>query len=274
VQTHAYRLEHIARHADLNNPATVETFIAGKVANNYKDKLSGSYLLYCQYYKIEWTKPSYEKQQKMPRLPTEEQLNKFIAKAGNTLSLKLSLSKETGIRPIELHALKVKDLDTERNTINIATAKGGAPRVLPISKNLKDRLQIYIIKNNRNLNDTIFRSNARKYGNDFRDMRNRLAKRENDPLIKTVRLYDFRHFYGTMMYHKYQSIVETAALMGHRNVQTTMTYMHLDRLIQLQTEDGFVCKTAQTIEESKKLIESGFDYVTEQDGIKLYRKRK
>jgi hypothetical protein len=39
--------------------------------------------------------------------------------------------------------------------------------------------------------------------------------------------------------------------------------------------DGdYVCKVAKTIEEAKALVESGFDYVTEVDGIKLFRKRK
>lgn len=33
-------------------------------------------------------------------------------------------------------------------------------------------------------------------------------------------------------------------------------------------------KTAKTVEEAKKLIEEGFEYVTEIDGIHIYRKRK
>ncbi len=33
-------------------------------------------------------------------------------------------------------------------------------------------------------------------------------------------------------------------------------------------------KTTKTPEEIIKLIEAGFEYVTEQDGLKLFRKRK
>jgi len=38
--------------------------------------------------------------------------------------------------------------------------------------------------------------------------------------------------------------------------------------------DEWICKVAETIEEAAKLIESGFEYVTEMDGVKLFRKRK
>lgn len=34
------------------------------------------------------------------------------------------------------------------------------------------------------------------------------------------------------------------------------------------------CRTAKTLEEVKELIESGFEYVTDMDGFKLFRKRK
>jgi len=33
-------------------------------------------------------------------------------------------------------------------------------------------------------------------------------------------------------------------------------------------------KTAATLEEDEELIKAGFEYVTERDGIKIYRKRK
>jgi len=39
-------------------------------------------------------------------------------------------------------------------------------------------------------------------------------------------------------------------------------------------EDDFVCKTAEDVKEAKELIESGFEYITKMDGLKLFRKRK
>jgi hypothetical protein len=36
----------------------------------------------------------------------------------------------------------------------------------------------------------------------------------------------------------------------------------------------FMCKVANNLDEAVKLVESGFEYVTEMDGVKLFRKRK
>jgi hypothetical protein len=38
--------------------------------------------------------------------------------------------------------------------------------------------------------------------------------------------------------------------------------------------DEWICKGANTIKDAKALIEAGFEYVTEIDGTKLFRKRK
>jgi hypothetical protein len=44
-------------------------------------------------------------------------------------------------------------------------------------------------------------------------------------------------------------------------------------MVQFKNEE-YLSATATSIEESKRLIESGFEYVTELDGVKLFRKRK
>ncbi|MEM3733292.1 MAG: hypothetical protein QXK81_07310 [Candidatus Bathyarchaeia archaeon] len=47
----------------------------------------------------------------------------------------------------------------------------------------------------------------------------------------------------------------------------------MSKAITRQT-NKWICKTASTIEEAKSLIEQGFEYITEMDGIKLFRKPK
>jgi hypothetical protein len=60
------------------------------------------------------------------------------------------------------------------------------------------------------------------------------------------------------------------SILGHKNIRNTLVYTHLVDF----HGDEFVCKIARTIQEGKELVESGFDYVSEFDGIQLYRKRK
>jgi predicted RNase H-like HicB family nuclease len=44
-------------------------------------------------------------------------------------------------------------------------------------------------------------------------------------------------------------------------------------MVQFKTEE-YCSATAKTIEEAQRLIEAGYEYVTELDGVKLFRKRK
>jgi hypothetical protein len=59
-------------------------------------------------------------------------------------------------------------------------------------------------------------------------------------------------------------------LLGHRSLKNTLVYIHLVDF----HGDEFVCKIARTVQEGKELVENGFDYVTEIEGLKLFRKRK
>jgi len=45
-------------------------------------------------------------------------------------------------------------------------------------------------------------------------------------------------------------------------------------LVALATDEEFICKVAESLEEAQTLIEGGFEYVTEFNGVKLFRKRK
>lgn len=59
-------------------------------------------------------------------------------------------------------------------------------------------------------------------------------------------------------------------MLGHRSIQNTLIYT---QLITFESDD-FHVRVAKNLEEDKKLIEDGFEYVTEREGVKIYRKRK
>jgi integrase len=110
-------LKFLDKHADLNNPDAVKTVIATHVSNNYKRNLCFAYKKYAQLCNIKWQMPKYRQDRKIRRIPTSEKLEMIIAKAGKTLAIKLRISKECGLRPIELQNLKVKDIDLEQKII-------------------------------------------------------------------------------------------------------------------------------------------------------------
>ena len=264
-------LTYISQHADLNNPEEVKQFIANKnVSNGYKRNLCIAYNKYCKYYKIQWEMPLYKTEAKIIRIPTKENIERLIAKARKTLSLKLTISKETGLRPIELCNLKVKDIDLDQKRIYPTTAKNGSARTLKISSNLQTILQEHIYTNKLNLNDKLFKGTADDYGKRFREMRNNLAEKLNNQALKTIRLYDFRHYFATKLYAKTRDILYVKQQMGHKKIETTLIYT---QLLNLDDEE-WTCKTANNIKDATTLIEAGFEYITEMNGLKLFRKRK
>jgi integrase len=266
-------LAYISRHADLSKPQEVKMFIAllQNVTDGYKKNLCIAYNKYCKRAKIQWEMPKYAIEARNIALPTREKLQMLIAHAGKLLSMKLQLSIETGLRPVELVRLRVKGLDLDHKTVNPTTAKKGNARTVPLSENLTTKLRDHIIAYQLNPNDQMFKgATPDHYGKQYRKMRNALADKLKDPTIRTIRLYDFRHYFCTKKLYDTNNPYTVMVLMGHKKIETTQKYMHLMNL----DEAEWICSGATTAKEATQLIEAGFIYQTTIEGIQLFRKRK
>jgi len=267
----AKTLKFLSKHTDLNNPESVKSFIASLTSGDgYKHNLCLSYDKYAKYCGIEWKMPTYKRTDRRIKLPTKEKLEMLIASARKPLNIKLQMSMETGLRPVELCNLKVKDIDLTQRLVYPTTAKNGASRTLKISNSLTAQLIDHITSNSLAPNDKLFKGTAENYSKYYRQRRNALAKKLQDPTIHLIRLYDFRHYFATMTYHKTKDILFTKQQMGHKKLETTLIYTQLLNL----NDDEWTCKTAKNVTEATQLIEAGFEYITEIDGLKLFRKRK
>jgi len=74
-----------------------------------------------------------------------------------------------------------------------------------------------------------------------------------------------------MEYHKTKDLLYVKQLLGHKDLRTTLRYT---QLLENSGNDEYHCKTAKTINEATQLIGNGFEYVTEIEGTKLFKKRK
>jgi len=265
-------LNTISKHANLDKPDEVRMFIAMlNTTDGYKRNLCIVYNKYAKFYNIAWNMPRYREEAKNIALPTKEKIQMLIASAGKLLGMKLQLSMETGLRPVELARLKAKDLDLDHKTVNPITAKKGNARTVPISETLTAKLREHIANHSLAPTDLLFEgTNSDHYGKQYRDMRNKLADRLKDPSIRTIRLYDLRHYFCTKKLHDIANPYTVMVLMGHTKLTTTQKYMHLLNL----NDDEWTCTGATTAEEATKLIENGFQYVTTIEGIQLFKKRK
>jgi len=264
------RLRMIARHTDIDNPEKVKEYISQKVASSgYKENLADIYDRYVHHNGMTWQRPYYIRESQTPYVPTEEEINILINSSPPRYALILSILRDTGMRPIELERMRLRWVDFERGAINVQTAKGGQGRTLQLKPQTVAMLREYVAKRRLDLNDRLFATVACMRRR-FSTLKKIAAGKLQRPELLRINLYSFRHFFGTMTYHRTKDILYTQRQLGHRNIKNTLVYTHL---IQFASED-FVCKVASTLEESCKLIEAGFDYVTDMDSVKIFRKRK
>jgi len=59
-------------------------------------------------------------------------------------------------------------------------------------------------------------------------------------------------------------------MLGHRYLESTLVYT---QLVNFKTEE-YHSAVAHNVEEARRLIEQGFEYVCEVDGVHVFRKRK
>lgn len=123
--------------------------------------------------------------------------------------------------------------------------------------------------------ERIFPMKFRATYTNFWQQRRRIAKSFDNPRLLEIKFTTFRHWKATTEYHKMRDILHVQRLLGHKSLNSTMIYIDIEKAIygQLRNEESTI-RVAASLEDDQKLIEAGFEYVTERNGAKIYRKRK
>ena len=87
-------------------------------------------------------------------------------------------------------------------------------------------------------------------------------------------LKTFRTWKATTLNHQTKDPWYIMEFLGHTSLQHTKKYVQLERALFQSRSDDFVCKVAKTSDEAVALVELGFEYVNEIQGVHLYRKCK
>ena len=109
-----------------------------------------------------------------------------------------------------------------------------------------------------------------QFRKNFMQQRLRVAHKLQNPRINRISFHTLRHFYGTMEYHKTKDILHVQQKLGHRDIKSTLIYTHLVNF----EGDEYHTATSKSLEKDEELLKAGFEYVTERNGIKIFRKRK
>ena len=261
------------RGADLWDPESVKELIAKQETWSEGTKANAviAYNSFLAMEKLTWNPPRYKRPGRIPFIPLESEIDGFIAACGKILGTFLQGLKETGADPGELWFIRWVDINPTARTLTINhPVKGHNPRVLPISPHFLRRLDLLPKKSERIFGQYI----STMYAN-FRSQRLRITRQQGNPRLKEIVFTTFRHWKATMEYHRTKDILYVMRLLGHKTLKSTMIYIDLEKAIygSLQSEE-FTARVANTLEEAFSLVEAGFDYVTEIDGGKIFRKRK
>ena len=217
-----------------------------------------------------WEKPTYKKEDRIPFIPTEEELNQLIASTGNTMTTLLQFLKETGVRIGEAILLKWLDLNLQQKTANITPEKGSNPRILPISDKL-----INMINQMPHNKETIFQTNKDLLRDYYCKQRKHISERLQNPRIKAITFHTFRHWKATMEYHKTKDIMHVKYVLGHKGINNTLIYVNIEQALFLSDTDEWITQVSHNETEELKLIEANFTLVRAiNETTAIYKKRK
>jgi len=273
IQASVQALKAVARRANLLDPESTKTYLASaEVSENRKSKLADDLARFYHHMQIRFEKPRYRRIDKIPFIPSQLEVDQLIAGVGKKMSTFLRLLSETGMRVGEAWNLKWTDIDCERGVVNVTPEKGSNARQLKISSQL-----IAIMNQLPHKQEPIFRNpsvdpirSLKCHRKNFEKQRRRVADRLQSPRIQAISFKSLRHWKATTEYHKTLDILHVMTILGHKNIQNTLVYTHLIKF----EGDEYVCKIAKTVDDAKVMVEDGFDYVTDIEGMKLFRKRK
>jgi integrase len=256
---------------NLSDPEAVKLYIARKQTWSSGHKILAVYT-YNEYTKmkgIQWTIPQYKRNETLPFVPTEKEIDTLINGTAKKLSTVLQALKETGFRIGELWNCKWTDIDEEKSTLKCTAEKHGKPREVRITAKLISRLNALPKINVYIFGKTPVHGMRTSFGN----QKNRLAEKLQNPRLRQIHFHTFRHYHATKLYNETKSILEVQARLGHRRIDSTMVYTHI---VEFDEESqNYHHATARNDQEAGELIDNGWTYVcTTPQNVMMFRKRK
>ena len=273
AKMYRYVLLNLASHgANLDDPETVKDVIARQPWREKTKALAvTAYTKFLEVQGKTWKKPRYRAERKLPFLPKEEELNALISAAGKRLSTYLAILKATGMRASEAWMLKFSDVDVENNVITLNdTLKHGTPRQFKVKPEVVAMIQTLPRKSDYLFHDPEKPNGLINFAKAFRQFRKRVAHKMQNPRLLKISFHTFRHWKATMEYYRTKDILYVMKLLGHKSINTTLIYT---QLLNFESEQCYSA-VAKTPEEACKLVEQGFRFECEVDGVKIFRKPK
>ena len=184
------------------------------------------------------TKKSYLK----PHTTEETRLRAVIRRKYARHQPELDVALHCGLRPAEQYGLLWTNVDLPRRILLIPESKHGKARRVPLNDSAMAAFET--LRRRKNDSNHVFISEREKENPALRGARHWFNDAVEEAGLREVpdkqgvprrfRFYDIRHTFGTRLSEAGVPIKMVSKLMGHRNVQTTMRYLHTKNADELQ----------------------------------------
>ncbi|MEM2419866.1 MAG: site-specific integrase [Candidatus Bathyarchaeia archaeon] len=229
---------HLALKGDLDDVALMERLIPLEKAR--LNSAIAAYRLYCKFHRLPQPeiRVHIDRRRKLPTIPPEKTLQASIVVPRRfKWQVYFRLLYECGARPSEPFSLTPHVVEPllEKELVRLGTGKESGDtteRELPISPLLASQLK-KLCKEQPNPDGPIFHQTMNPHKpltyheaeKVMRDVRKQLKQAGYN--VNGLRLHAYRHAFATRLYHATNNLVLVSRALGHRDIKTTMIYIHL-----------------------------------------------
>lgn len=123
--------------ACLYDPESIKETTAKQLwSDGRKEIVAEAYTNFLIMVKCKWDPPRYHRIEKIPSIPTEQEIDQLIAGCGEKSAALLQSLKETGMRIGEAWNLKWIKIDYVNSTLSVTPEKGSHARMFKVSNKL------------------------------------------------------------------------------------------------------------------------------------------
>lgn len=173
--------------------------------------------------------PRIRQQKKLPMVFSREEVQRLLSNIdGLRCRAIFSLMYSCGLRLSELIHMKPEHIDSDRMQVFIRQGKGKKDRYVPLSRHALPVLRAYFVK----YSPKVYLFNGFP-GQPISEETVRALFREAVLMAgirKPCTLHTLRHSYATHLLEMGENILRIRDLLGHTDIKTTLTYLHITRL--------------------------------------------
>ncbi len=208
----------------------VRSFLLGKHVRNYAPSTINLYLSAIKFFyeqverkKIKIDIQFSKRPKRLPVVLASKEVQWILAEIENSKhKLMVRLAYGSGLRVSELVSLRVRDLDFERNLIEVRGGKGGKDRLTILPKKLKEELRGRV--EGREGRDWVFESQrgGKLTSRTAQKVFKRAVKRAG--IKKAATFHSLRHSFATHLMEDGVNLRVVQELLGHAKITTTQQY--------------------------------------------------